>query len=130
MRETIRNRSYWNAIAEAPGFPALTENLTVEVAIIGGRMVGLTPARRLKDKGITVAVIEALKVGRQVTGKSTAKITSQHSRRYTTLKKKFGATRAKIYADAQQAAITEIKRFVTRYDIDCDLEDKAAYVYT
>src|SRR3954467_13512382 len=114
MRETVRNRSYWNAIAEAPGFPALTENLTVEVAIIGGGIVGLTTARRLKDKGITVAVIEARAVGRQVTGKSTAKITSRAFLRYTTLKKKFGATRAKIYADAQQAAAGVVKMSVRR----------------
>lgn len=97
-----QDRSYWNATATAPDFPQLTGDVRVEIAIIGGGIVGMTTARMLKDMGVTVAVIEARKVGRQVTGKSTAKMTSQHSVIYQTLEQKFGEHQAHLYAEAQE----------------------------
>lgn len=130
MPPSAQHRSYWNATAAESSFPKLTGEINVDVAIIGGGIVGITAARRLKDKGLTTAVVEARRVGRQVTGKSTAKVTSQHSLRYQTLKSKFGEARAKIYADAQETAIREIRGLIKRYSIECDLEPKSAYVYT
>jgi glycine/D-amino acid oxidase-like deaminating enzyme len=65
-----------------------------------------------------------------VTGKSTAKVTSQHRLIYRTLKAKFGEARARLYAEAQEAGVRKIKSLVTQYAIDCELEPKAAYVYT
>jgi glycine/D-amino acid oxidase-like deaminating enzyme/nitrite reductase/ring-hydroxylating ferredoxin subunit len=125
-----RADSYWNATASSSNFPKLSEPLHVDVAIVGGGIVGITTARMLKDKGLTVAVVEARKVGRQVTGKSTAKVTTQHSLRYKTLKSKFGEERAQLYAEAQEVGIREIERLIREYQIDCDFETKAAFVYT
>jgi glycine/D-amino acid oxidase-like deaminating enzyme/nitrite reductase/ring-hydroxylating ferredoxin subunit len=130
MTDFLQDKSYWNSTAPAPRFPTLVGDIKVDVAIIGGGIVGITTARRLKDKGLTAAVVEARKVGRQVTGKSTAKVTSQHSLRYQTLKSKFGESRTKLYADAQETAIREMKSLIAQYSIECDLEPKAAYVYT
>jgi monoamine oxidase len=123
-------RSYWNATASPSAFPNLSGTLEVDVAIVGGGMVGITTARMLKEKGVTVAVVKARKVGRQVTGKSTAKVTTQHSLRYQTLKSKFGEERTRLYAEAQEVAIREIERLIREFQIDCDFETKAAFVYT
>jgi glycine/D-amino acid oxidase-like deaminating enzyme/nitrite reductase/ring-hydroxylating ferredoxin subunit len=130
MADVSRDRSYWNATAPAPDFPELVGDIKVEVAIVGGGIVGITTARMLKDRGVTVAVIEGRKVGRQVTGKSTAKVTSQHSVIYQTLEQKFGEDRARLYADAQQAGVAKIRSLASQYGIECDLEEKPAYVYT
>jgi glycine/D-amino acid oxidase-like deaminating enzyme len=65
-----------------------------------------------------------------VTGKSTAKVTSQHRLIYRTLKAKFGEPRARLYAETQEAGVRKIKSLVTQYAIDSELEPKAAYVYT
>lgn len=130
MARIPENRTYWNETATATAFPQLSETLNVDVAIIGGGIVGITTARMLKNMGQTVAVIEARCVGRQVTGKSTAKITSQHSTIYQTLEQKFGEDQARLYADAQESAIQKIRSLAADYDIDCDIETKAAYAYT
>jgi glycine/D-amino acid oxidase-like deaminating enzyme/nitrite reductase/ring-hydroxylating ferredoxin subunit len=130
MSPVAQDDGYWNATAQPPAFPKLAGEVRVDVAIVGGGIVGISTARRLKDKGLTVAVVEARRVGRQVTGKSTAKVTSQHALRYQTLEKKFGRENALKYADAQEAAIDDIKRLITSYEINCDLECKDAYVYT
>lgn len=109
MASIPQGRTYWNETAAATAFPQLSEDMSVDIAIIGGGIVGIATARTLKDMGHTVAVIEARKVGRQVTGRSTAKITSQHSIIYQTLEQKFGEARARLYAEAQESAIRRIR---------------------
>lgn len=123
-------RSYWNATAPESSFPQLIGDVDVDIAIVGGGIVGVTTARFLKDKGLRVAVVEARQVGRQVTGKSTAKVTSQHKTKYQTLEQKFGEEKARLYAEAQETGLRRIQELVAQYNIDCDLEPKAAYVYT
>ena len=125
-----QNRTYWNATASAPEFPQLVGPISVDVAVVGGGIVGITTARMLKDKGLTVAVIEARKVGRQVTGRSTAKVTSQHGLIYHTLERTFGEAPARLYAEAQQTGVRTIVGLAAQYGIACDIEAKPAYVYT
>ena len=123
--------TYWNATADSPPFPALSGDIGVDVAIIGGGIVGITTARLLKDRGLSVAVIEARRVGRQVTGKSTAKMSSQHgASRYQTLESKFGEARARLYAEAQEAGIRRISQLAAQHGVDADIEPMPAYVYT
>jgi glycine/D-amino acid oxidase-like deaminating enzyme/nitrite reductase/ring-hydroxylating ferredoxin subunit len=123
--------TYWNATSDSPGFPALSGDVSVDVAIIGGGIVGITTARLLKDRGLSVAVVEARRVGRQVTGKSTAKMSSQHgSNRYQTLVSKFGEDPARLYAQAQEAGIRRISELAARHGIEADIEPMPAFTYT
>lgn len=124
------NRTYWTETSTAQAFPRLSEDLDVDVAIIGGGIVGITTARLLKDLGVRVAVIEARKVGQQVTGKSTAKISSQHGVIYQTLEQKFGEARARLYGEAQETAIRRIERLAAEWRIEADLEAMPAFTYT
>src|SRR5215208_6560428 len=90
----------WNAGVPETRYPRLSESGGTDVAIIGAGIVGLTTAYRLAMAGLSVAVLEARQIGRQVTGRSTAKITSQHSLIYRHLIDKFGIDQAQRYADA------------------------------
>jgi glycine/D-amino acid oxidase-like deaminating enzyme/nitrite reductase/ring-hydroxylating ferredoxin subunit len=102
-----QDRTYWNDTAQVPSFPRL-----------------------LKDRGMRVAVIEARRVGRQVTGKSTAKMSSQHGILYQTLEQKFGEDKARLYADAQETGIRKISELAAQYGIEADIEPMPAYVWT
>ena len=130
MTEQERGTGYWNATAPAPSFPALEGVVRVDVAVIGGGIVGISTARALKDLGLSVTVVEARRVGREVTGKSTAKITSQHTLIYQNLEKTFGEDRARLYADAQETGLRTIRGLARQYGIDADIEAKPAYIYT
>ena len=130
MPDRSPSHSYWNATAPATSFPQLSGNLDVDVAIVGGGIVGITAARLLKDEGLKVAVVEARKVGREVTGKSTAKITSQHNIAYTTIERKFGEDGARAYAEANEAGLHRILALAAEHGIDCNIEEKAAFTYT
>lgn len=126
----FEDRGYWNRNAETVSFPQLQGAVEVDVAIVGGGISGVTAARLMKDKGLSVAVVEAQRVGRGATGKSTAKVTSQHGLKYQVLERKFGEDRARLYAEAQQASLRKIALLVGEYGIACDFETAAAYVYT
>src|SRR5687768_3148970 len=130
MASPPRNMSYWNATAPKDSFPALTGEIQVDLAIIGGGIVGVTAARLLKDRGLKVALVEARRVGEEVTGKSTAKITSQHNIVYTIIERKFGEAGAGAYADANQAGLRTIVELADRHGIGCNLERKPAFTYT
>ena len=52
------SKVYWNETCSPPSFPALAGDIKVDLAIVGGGMVGISAARFAKDRGMTVAVIE------------------------------------------------------------------------
>jgi glycine/D-amino acid oxidase-like deaminating enzyme/nitrite reductase/ring-hydroxylating ferredoxin subunit len=110
-------------------FPPLAGACAVDVAIVGGGIVGLTAAALLKRCGQRVAVIEARRIGHGVTGHSTAKITSLHRLIYADLVRRHGEERARLYGAANQAGLEWIARSVIEADIDCQLERASAYTY-
>ncbi len=65
-------------------------NITVDVAIVGAGITGLTAAYLLKRAGLTVAVLDKATVGGGTTGRTTGKVTSQHNLMYAELQKKQG----------------------------------------
>jgi glycine/D-amino acid oxidase-like deaminating enzyme/nitrite reductase/ring-hydroxylating ferredoxin subunit len=123
------NPSFWLETTPGTDSPPLNGDLEVDVCVIGGGITGLTAAVLLKREGKSVAVIEAKRIVRGVTGYTTAKITSGHGAIYGDLEGSFGVEGARIYAEANQAAIERIARFVEEDGIDCDFERKANYVY-
>jgi glycine/D-amino acid oxidase-like deaminating enzyme/nitrite reductase/ring-hydroxylating ferredoxin subunit len=120
----------WTETAEATGYPPLDGSIHVETVVVGAGIVGLTTALRLIEAGRSVIVVEALRVGRQVTGRSTAKITTQHRLIYHDLIDSLGLERASAYAEANIVGAEQIKGWIAEHRIACDLEPKPAYAYT
>lgn len=121
---------YWIASTKDTSFPVLDREIKVDVAIIGGGIVGITSAYLLKKEGARVAVIEANQILKGTTGHTTAKITSQHDLIYDKLIKNMGKEKAKQYADANEYAIKFIEKLIYEKHIDCDFCHKPAYAYT
>jgi glycine/D-amino acid oxidase-like deaminating enzyme/nitrite reductase/ring-hydroxylating ferredoxin subunit len=99
------------------------------VAVVGGGITGVTAARLLKREGKTVALLEARKIGLGVTGFTTAKLTVGHGLIYSTLVPRYGADRARLYAESNQAGIERIAAFVEEDRIACDFERAANVVF-
>jgi glycine/D-amino acid oxidase-like deaminating enzyme/nitrite reductase/ring-hydroxylating ferredoxin subunit len=123
-------QSYWITSTAETDYPSLNEDIKVDVAIVGGGMVGITSAFLLKREGLTVAVIEADRIVQGTTGHTTAKITSQHSLIYNKIKTNMGEERARQYAEANESAIDFIKKIIEEKNIDCDFSHQPAYIYT
>lgn len=122
--------SYWVDHTRSPGYPALHEDLTVDVAVVGAGIVGITAGYLLKQEGLKVAVIDRNEIARGVTGYTTAKVTSSHGLIYSQLISTFGEDGARTYGRSNEAGKEKIAELVEKHSIDCDLERTDNFVYT
>lgn len=120
----------WVANAPRTDFPELAGAQECDVVIVGAGIVGLTTALALLEAGTSVVVLEARQVGRQVTGRSSAKITAQHSLIYRYLIDTAGQEIARAYAEANRTAVARIREWIDQLRIDCDHEPRSAFTYT
>lgn len=123
-------QSYWTATTAKTEYPALEQDIAVDVAVIGGGLTGISTAWMLKHEGLKVVVLEADRICQGTTAHSTAKITAQHNLIYDYLISRFGRELADQYARANEKAIVTIADTVREYKIDCDFQWRPAFVYT
>lgn len=124
-----KSASYWIDSTPQTHFPVLTEPVTVDVAIVGAGIAGITAATLLKRAGKTVAVIESREIVTGTSGHTTAKLTSLHQLIYADLLKELGETKARLYGESNQAAIEQVARWVEEEQIDCDFSRCSTYTY-
>lgn len=126
----MEHQSVWLATAELPRHSALESDIEVDVAVVGGGLVGLTTALLAERDGARVAVLEASQIGGGTTGRTTGKVTSQHSLLYAELVQRHGEENARRYADANQAGVEKVAGLADELAIECELTRAPAYVYT
>lgn len=123
-------KSLWRESYAERLYPALGDDIEVDVAIIGAGITGLTTAYLLKQAGKKVAVLDKATVAGGTSGRTTGKVTSQHNICYLDLQKHRGQAHAKAYANANQAAVEQIASIVQTEHIACDWERDTNVVYT
>jgi glycine/D-amino acid oxidase-like deaminating enzyme/nitrite reductase/ring-hydroxylating ferredoxin subunit len=126
-RERFRGSLWWTTSAR-DRFPALQGDLDVDVAIVGGGIVGVTTAHLLKTEGKRVALLEMGRIGQGTTGFTTAKLTVGQSLIYARLRSSHGEDGARLFAESNGAAIVHLAEIAE--GIDCDWEVASNYVYT
>ncbi|MCU9614234.1 FAD-dependent oxidoreductase [Caldibacillus lycopersici] len=122
-------QAYWLDSVKVPSFPSLTEDLEVDVAVIGGGISGITTAYLLLQEGLKVALVEADTLLNGTTGHTTAKLTAQHGLIYDELIQHFGEEKARLYYEANQEGMELVKTIIDKHNIECDLSLEDAYVY-
>ena len=88
--------SIWEENVQLPRFSALEGDLRTDVLIIGGGLAGLLCAWRLTRAGVACALIEENRIMHGVSGRTTAKVTSQHGCIYGKLLDRFGTEAARL----------------------------------
>ena len=122
------SNSLWAETAKLPSFPSLEQDLKTDILIVGGGMAGLLCACALNRACADYALIEADRICGGVTCNTTAKITSQHGLIYDKLIGEYDVETARLYYEANQAAISSFRRLAADYP--CQMETKPAFVYT
>ena len=119
--------SLWSKTEKIPKFPKLQQDIKADVLIIGGGMAGILCAYQLREAGISAVLVEQNTLCSGVTGKTTAKITSQHGLIYESLLRRFGLEQARNYYLANQEALRQYRELCK--GMDCDFEIRDNFVY-
>ncbi|GAB4549476.1 MAG: FAD-dependent oxidoreductase [Pleurocapsa sp.] len=120
--------SFWLDSTAKTSFPPM-ENVTVDVAIIGAGIAGITAAYLLKQAGKTVALVEAQQIAASASGHTTAKVTSLHQLIYANLIDRLGEDKARLYGESNQAGVEFIATTVEKEGIDCDFQRQDTYSF-
>lgn len=123
--------SIWdNTITKIPKFNILNKDINTYVCIIGGGITGVSTGYMLHKNNVDFVLLEKNTICSNTTKFSTAKITSQHGLIYTDIAKKYGLKYAKLYLDANNEAIHNIKEIIEKENIDCDFTEQDSYIFT
>ncbi|MBB3111277.1 glycine/D-amino acid oxidase-like deaminating enzyme/nitrite reductase/ring-hydroxylating ferredoxin subunit [Paenibacillus phyllosphaerae] len=122
-------KSYWRESSSVPDCGALDNNLTVDVAIVGGGITGITTAYLLSKAGVKVALVEADSLFSGTTGHTTAKLTAQHDLIFDQLIHSHSEEAARQYYEANRDGMNLLKQIIDEHGIDCGYVEEDAYVY-
>jgi gamma-glutamylputrescine oxidase len=120
--------SYYAATANsATARSELQDNKQVDVCVIGAGYTGLSTALFLLEKGYSVAVLEAAKVGFGASGRNGGQIVNSYSRDLDSIERTASAAAAKLIGEMAFEGSRIIRERVARYDIQCDLKDGGVF---
>ena len=122
-------KSIWSQTCRLRQREALPGDMKTDIAVIGAGMAGILVASALQEAGRRVVVLEAKRIAGGQTRNTTAKLTCQHGLLYEKLIRTLGEEKARQYAQANAAALMEYRRIIADRNIDCDLEQRDAWVY-
>jgi gamma-glutamylputrescine oxidase len=116
--------SWYAASAHAaPVRPALDGPVDTGVCVVGGGFSGMATALHLAQRGHSVTVLEAARVGWGASGRNGGQIVNGYSRDLDVISQPYGAAAARALGAMAFEGGDIIREFVARYGIDCDLRD-------
>lgn len=121
--------SWFKELEDPSDYGKLAEDISTDVAIVGGGIAGMTTAYLLSKAGKKVAVLEDGFIASGETGRTTAHITHALDDRYYNLEKKHGLDGSRLAAESHTAAIDYIDSIVKEEGIDCDLARLDGYLF-
>lgn len=127
--KTIDTTSHWTASTQLPTFPQLDHDITVDVAVVGAGLTGVTTAYLLKRAGLKVAVLERARCAQADTAHTTAHLTNVIDLRLHDLVHRFGREAARAVWDAGTAAMDKIFETLQAEGMDADFQWIPGYLY-
>ena len=122
---------YTATLNDSTLYPKLDNDLSVDIAIVGGGFTGVATAIELLERGFSVALCEANRIGWGASGRNGGQVTGSLSGDKAMLKQ-LGNTHGEDAADfiwhLRWRGHSIIRERVARYGIDCDL--KSGHLHT
>ena len=116
-------RSYYAATAiDAPDCPVLQGDIEADVCVIGAGYTGVSTALNLAERGYSVVVLEAERIGWGASGRNGGQICSGYSPSMRKIAGWVGIDDAKRLWNMAEEAKAIIRERVARHAIPCDLK--------
>jgi glycine/D-amino acid oxidase-like deaminating enzyme len=116
----MKTLSYWIDTAPAGAdYTGTAVPSTIDVAIVGGGLTGMSAAIHLRAKGASVALLEAEKLGWGASARNGGMSTPGITISYLSALSKYGRERADEMYLAYDSAINTVERLITSHGIDC-----------
>ena len=119
--------SIWEKNVQMPGFPQLEGDLQTDVLVVGGGLAGLLCCWNLSRASVNCVLVEADRLMHGASGRTTAKLTSQHGLIYDKLLYSLGGEKAKLYWQANEDALAAFRKLAI--NADCDFKRQNHYIY-
>ena len=115
--------SYYAATANLINdFPQLQGEEQADVCIVGAGYTGLSAALHLAEKGYSVCVLEAERVGWGASGRNGGHVGTGQRQGQEELEEMVGFERAKVLWDYSLEAVNTVEQLIHKHDIACDLK--------
>ena len=114
--------SYYAATATAwPPHPALKGDVTTDVCVVGAGYTGLSAAIHLAERGYSVTLLEAERVGFGASGRNGGQLGTGQRKDQRTLEEKFGKEWAHRLWSLSEDSVATVKGLIADHNIQCDL---------
>jgi glycine/D-amino acid oxidase-like deaminating enzyme len=115
--------SYYAAtVNEKTEYPELKGGVSADICVVGAGFTGVATALQLAERGYSVALVEANRVGWGASGRNGGQLINGISG-LRKIQKKHGDGIADMLWDLRWRGNDIIHDWVTKYDIDCDLKN-------
>lgn len=122
-------QSYYAATAHAQSArPALQGTVEADVCIVGGGFTGIAAGLELAERGFSVIVLEAQRVGWGASGRNGGQIVNGYSRELDVISARYGEEAGRAIAAMAMEGGDIIRERVAKYGIECDLVQGGLFV--
>lgn len=122
--QSLARDSYYAAsVARSQSFAALDGSVSVDVAIVGGGLAGLSAALDLARRGRSVALLEARQVGWGASGRNGGQAIHGLACDQTEIEAQLGMDDARKVWDMSLEALDLLRARMAEHQIDCDWQD-------
>jgi gamma-glutamylputrescine oxidase len=124
MKKTIfsQDQVFW--YLKRPHTECLRTDLSVDVAIIGGGMAGLSAAQSFAKKGKKVLLLEAYYCGAGASGKSSGFITPNSELGLADFIRLHGELGARMIWSHIESGVEHIRKNIKEYNLECDYNEE------
>jgi gamma-glutamylputrescine oxidase len=119
----------WYAETATPlaALPQLRGRIEADVCVIGGGYTGLSAALHLAERGYSVVLLEAQRVGFGASGRNGGQVGSGQRLEQDELEKLVGDTSARALWDMGEAAKSLVQKLITKHEIKADYRAGVAH---
>ena len=120
----IENSYYEASVTRPATSPPLAERVTADVCVVGGGLAGVSAALELAQRGYSVVLLEAQRIGWGASGRNGGQsIVGFGSDGESAIEKQFSVEDARRAWDVSVEGLTLMRERIERHAIDCDWQN-------